>query len=168
MESFLLKHPGEYELIWVTRFPETCTMRTGITVVRQRSLSYFKLFLRCGIFITNDMIDEALVKKRGQIFLTTWHGGGAYKKVGKETINEDKTFAANFDKWYKRLDYFVSSCQACTDMYAEAFSLDRKIFLETGLLSYKRADKNFAFCAKFSDDCAGKRAVRFTLFIGNH
>lgn len=163
-------------------------MRTGITVVRQRSLSYFKLFLRCGIFITNDMIDEALVKKRGQIFLTTWHGGGAYKKVGKETINEDKTFAANFDKWYKRLDYFVSSCQACTDMYAEAFSLDRKIFLETGtprndifflqasgnqktctgLLSYKRADKNFAFCAKFSDDCAGKRAVRFEIFIGNH
>lgn len=71
MESFWLKHPGEYELIWVTRFPETCTMRTGITVVRQRSLSYFKLFLRCGIFITNDMIDEALVKKRGQIFLTT-------------------------------------------------------------------------------------------------
>ena len=104
MESFWLKHPGEYELIWVTRFPETCTMRTGITVVRQRSLSYFKLFLRCGIFITNDMIDEALVKKR--------------------------------------------TC--------------------TGLLSYKRADKNFAFCAKFSDDCAGKRAVRFTLFIGNH
>ena len=111
MESFWLKHPGEYELIWVTRFPETCTMRTGITVVRQRSLSYFKLFLRCGIFITNDMIDEALVKKRGQIFLTTWHGGGAYKKVGRETINEDETFAANFDKWYKRLDYFVSSCQ---------------------------------------------------------
>lgn len=71
MESFWLKHPGKYELIWVTRFPETCTMRTGITVVRQRSLSYFKLFLRCGIFITNDMIDEALVKKRGQIFLTT-------------------------------------------------------------------------------------------------
>ena len=184
MESFWLKHPGEYELIWVTRFPETCTMRTGITVVRQRSLSYFKLFLRCGIFITNDMIDEALVKKRGQIFLTTWHGGGAYKKVGKETINEDETFAANFDKWYKRLDYFVSSCQACTDMYAvrpknlfgNRNAKKRYFFLQasgnqktcTGLLSYKRADKNFAFCAKFSDDRAGKRAVRFTLFIRNH
>ena len=134
MESFWLKHPGEYELIWVTRFPETCTMRTGITVVRQRSLSYFKLFLRCDIFITNDMIDEALVKKRGQTFLTTWHGGGAYKKVGKETINEDETFAANFDKWYKRLDYFVSSCQACTDMYAEAFSLDRKNVYRTFII----------------------------------
>ena len=110
------------------------------------------------------------------------------KKSAKETINEDETFAANFDKWYKRLDYFVSSCQACTDMYAEAFSLDRKIFLETGtprndiffsehpeiqktctgLLSYKRTNENFTFRAKFSDDRSGKRAVRFEIFIGNN
>ena len=64
MESFWLKHPGEYELIWVTRFSGNLYDADRNTVVRQRSLSYFKLFLRCGIFITNDMIDEALVKKK--------------------------------------------------------------------------------------------------------
>lgn len=132
MDAFWLQHPGEYELIWVTRFPETCSMRSGITVVRQRSLAYFKLFLRTGIFITNDMVDEALVKKRGQIFLSTWHGGGAYKKVGAATVGEDAGFARNFSKWYGRLDYFVSSCRVCTDLYADAFGLDRNIFLETG------------------------------------
>lgn len=124
--------PEQYELIWVTRFPETCDARVGVTVVKQRSLSFFRLFIRTKYFITNDMIDEALVKKRGQIFLTTWHGGGAYKKVGISTTSEDPQFAKNFSKWYGRLDYFVSSCQKCTDMYAEAFGLDKNCFLETG------------------------------------
>lgn len=132
IETLRLQRPDKYELIWVTRFPETCEKRDGITVVRQRSLAYFKLFLRTKFFITNDMVDEALVKKNGQIFLTTWHGGGAYKKVGITTLKEDAGFAKNFSKWYGRLDYFVSSCKACTDLYASAFGLDRQIFIETG------------------------------------
>lgn len=132
IETLRLQRPDKYELIWVTRFPETCEKRDGITVVRQRSLAYFKLFLRTKFFITNDMVDEALVKKNGQIFLTTWHGGGAYKKVGITTLKEDAGFAKNFSKWYGRLDYFVSSCKACTNLYASAFGLDRQIFIETG------------------------------------
>lgn len=132
MEALQSQRPDQYERIWVTRFPETCEKRPGITVVRQRSLAYFKRFIRTKYFITNDMVDEALVKKHGQIFLTTWHGGGAYKKVGITTRKEDAGFAKNFSKWYERLDYFISSCRACTDLYAGAFGLDRKIFVETG------------------------------------
>ena len=124
--------PGRYELIWVTRFPETCDARTGITVVKHRSLSFFRLFIRTKYFISNDMIDEALVKKKGQVFLTTWHGGGAYKKVGVSTMGEDAAFAKKFTKWYGRLDYFLSSCKKCTSMYSEAFGLDKSRFLETG------------------------------------
>lgn len=132
LETLRSQRPAEYELIWVTRFPETCETKRGVTVVRQRSLAYFKLFLRTKFFITNDMVDEALVKKSGQRFLTTWHGGGAYKKVGVTTLKEDIGFANNFTKWYGRLDYFVSSCKVCTDLYASAFGLDRQIFIETG------------------------------------
>ena len=117
MESFWLKHPGEYELIWVTRFPETCTMRTGITVVRQRSLSYFKLFLRCGIFITNDMIDESLVKKRGQIFLTTWHGGGCYTwSLAKGVGNRGLVYAQDIDKSVLDFIEFVKQKRHCSNV----------------------------------------------------
>lgn len=132
MDAIWRNYPGEYELIWVTRFPESCEALDDIIVVKQRSLAYFKYFIRTKYMITNDMIDEALVKKRGQIFLSTWHGGGAYKKVGMSTRSEDIHFAQNFQKWYGRLDYFVSSCQKCTDMYAEAFGLDKQSFLATG------------------------------------
>lgn len=132
LHALLQSYPDEYEFIWVTRFPDTCEPRKNITVVRQRSLRYFLSFIRTKFFITNDMVDEALIKKRGQIFLNTWHGGGAYKKVGTTTITEDAEFAKNFHKWYGRLDYFVSSCQMCTDTYTEAFHLSPHAFLETG------------------------------------
>ncbi len=132
MDALQAHSQGSYQLIWVTRFPESCEPREGITVVRQRSLSYFLLFIRTKYLITNDMVDEALVKKKGQIFLTTWHGGGAYKKVGTSTKSENADFAKNFSLWYSRLDCFISSCKACTDMYADAFDLDPHIFLETG------------------------------------
>lgn len=137
--------PEQYELIWVSRFPDTCDGRTGITIVRQRSLAYFRLFLRTKFFITNDMIDETLIKKKGQVFLTTWHGGGAYKKVGISTTTEDREFKKNFKKWYGRLDYFVSSCQVCTDMYGEAFGLKPSCFLETG------TPRNDIFFSKHSE-----------------
>lgn len=132
MDAIQRCKPDQFEIIWITRFPETCEKRRNVTVVRQRSWSYFFLFLRTKYFITNDMIDESLVKKRGQIFLSTWHGGGAYKKVGECTQKEDKYFAENFKKMYGRLDYFVSSCKVCTKLYADAFDLDPRIFIETG------------------------------------
>ena len=132
MDYIRQKAPEQYELFWVTRFPETCEIRNDVIVVKRRSLSYFRYFITTKYFITNDMVDESLVKKKGQIFLTTWHGGGAYKKVGISTINEDTAFAKNFKRWYGRLDYFVSSCRKCTDMYSDAFGLARQQFLETG------------------------------------
>lgn len=132
METIRHNNPDEYELIWVTRFPESCETREGVTVVKQRSLAYYIFFLRTKYMITNDMIDESLFKKSGQVFLSTWHGGGAYKKVGVSTLSENTNFAHNFSKWYGRLDYFVSSCHACTEMYAEAFGLKKQQFLETG------------------------------------
>lgn len=132
LDALRQNEPGKYELIWVTRFPQSCEKKEDVIVVKQRSFIYFRYFIRTKYFITNDMVDEALVKKPKQIFVSTWHGGGAYKKVGLSTLKEDADFAKNFSKWYGRLDYFVSSCQKCTDMYAEAFGLNKQIFLETG------------------------------------
>ena len=93
---------------------------------------FFRTFIRTKIFITNDMVDENLIKKPGQIFISTWHGGGAYKKVGISTCAESKEMARHFRKWYGRLDHFVSSCRKCTTNYTEAFHLPAACFLEIG------------------------------------
>lgn len=133
MDYLLRYEPGKYELIWITSYPESCEPMEGVKVVGMRSFSYFLSFIRTKFFITNDMVDENLIKKRNQVFINTWHGGGAYKKVGLDTINESAELAKNFKKWYQRTDYFISSCAKCTFFYAKAFGISQEKFLEIGM-----------------------------------
>lgn len=133
MEYLLQHEPGKYELIWATIDPESCQEIQGVKVVGRRSFSYFYYFIRTKYYITNDMADENLIKKKGQIFISTWHGGGAYKKVGLSTVYENAELAKCFGKWYHRLDYFISSCRKSTLLFSEAFGLETSQFLEIGM-----------------------------------
>lgn len=126
------KHPGQWDLVWVTEYPESLPHLPGVRICGRRSFQYFRTFIRTKVFITNDMVDENLIKKPGQLFISTWHGGGAYKKVGISTCAESEEMARHFRKWYGRLDYFVSSCRKCTTNYTEAFHLPASCFLEIG------------------------------------
>ena len=126
------KHPGQWDLVWVTEYPESLPHLPGVRICGRRCFQYFRTFIRTKVFITNDMVDENLIKKPGQLFISTWHGGGAYKKVGISTCAESKEMARHFRKWYGRLDYFVSSCRKCTTNYTEAFHLPASCFLEIG------------------------------------
>ncbi len=132
LSHILQREPGRYELFWVSCFPDSCEPMDGVTVVARRSFAYFFVFIRTKYFITNDMVDENLVKKKGQVFISTWHGGGAYKKVGIETSGENAEISKYFGRWYRRLDHFVSSCRVCTELYSEAFGLDKNKFWEIG------------------------------------
>ncbi|MCI5640585.1 MAG: CDP-glycerol glycerophosphotransferase family protein, partial [Lachnospiraceae bacterium] len=106
--AFLLRYlqqyfPDHYELLWITTAPDSCTPLPNVKIVGRRSLQYFRYYIRTKIYISNDMIDEWLIKKKGQIYLTTWHGGGAYKQIGKQVCSEDSEFIKNYDKLYNRL-----------------------------------------------------------------
>lgn len=132
LSHILQREPGRYELFWVSCFPDSCEPMDGVTVVARRSFAYFFVFIRTKYFITNDMVDENLVKKKGQLFISTWHGGGAYKKVGIGTSEENMEISKYFGRWYQRLDYFVSSCRVCTELYSKAFNLAERKFWEIG------------------------------------
>lgn len=130
---YLQEHfPDQYELYWISTAPNTCNAPPGIQVIGRRSFRYFYLYLRTKVYITNDMIDEWLIKKPGQIYLSTWHGGGAYKQIGKQACSSDLEFIKNYDKLYKRLDYFVASCKKSEELFLPAMELSHTIFLPYG------------------------------------
>lgn len=135
--AFLLRYlqqyfPDHYELLWITTAPDSCTPLPNVKIVGRRSLQYFRYYIRTKIYISNDMIDEWLIKKKGQIYLTTWHGGGAYKQIGKQVCSEDSEFIKNYDKLYNRLDYFVASCKKSAEIFQSAMKLPDTIFLPYG------------------------------------
>ncbi len=129
---------GAFELVWVSDWPETCGRPAGITVVGKGSFLYYFYFIRTKFFITNDYFDENLIKKKGQIIVCTWHGGGAYKKIGTKALLKTGEKILNSKKSYGRFSFFLSSCQKCTDTFPALLGLSGAEMLNIGSLGNDR------------------------------
>lgn len=68
-------------------------------IVKKYSLRFFYLIETSKIVITNMNLPKGIVKRRGQIFINTWHGAGGLKGY----INKDCD--------YNIYDYFVSESE---------------------------------------------------------
>ena len=122
--------PNRYEVVYPVR-AGTETAPDAV-YVKPFSFQYFKMVLTSGTVFTNCGGLSYLPKRKGQVFVNTWHGGGAYKKVGTDVWDtplsraEDKMNAEN-------TDYLFSSCGAFTDFEAPPMMFDRAKCLPTGL-----------------------------------
>lgn len=126
----LMKSP-DYKLYWVSEYPESIPEDPRYKVVRYRSLQYFKLFVQTKIYVTNDMLDELLYKRKGQVILGTWHGGGAYKRVGFPTV---KGWYQKYiyELYYKRFDYMLSDSELNTTVHKVDLEISVEKSLEYG------------------------------------
>lgn len=109
--EFLLKnYSGLYEIVWVLESPDRVALPKGITTVKKRSFANFFYHMTAKVIIANMADDVYIPKRKNQIFINTWHGGGAYKKVG---LSFDKTHSKLRD-WQGKIvqqetSYYVSS-----------------------------------------------------------
>ncbi|MGU7966186.1 CDP-glycerol glycerophosphotransferase family protein [Streptococcus suis] len=109
------KFNGEYELLFVLDNPEKQTVPSGIRVIKNKSLLFFFYRFTSKVIISN-MTDEVyLPKRKSQIFIQTWHAGGAYKKVAN-SYRETQTLAT---RWQNKIvanetDYYLSSSELFT------------------------------------------------------
>ncbi|MCM1119031.1 MAG: CDP-glycerol glycerophosphotransferase family protein [bacterium] len=101
----------DYEYIWsIKEFPEKMK---GVKYIKYKSLKW--LYYQCvaKVIVSNCRPDIYIPKRKGQIFIETWHGGGAYKIVGREAHNYNKS-KIRVTKWRERaecskIDYFLAS-----------------------------------------------------------
>ena len=54
----------------------------GVTIVRHNSHFYFFHMLTSRVIISNNAISPKIPIRKSQFVINTWHGGGAFKKVG--------------------------------------------------------------------------------------
>lgn len=129
----LLKDKSKgYKLYWITQYPETIEYADGFKVLKRRSIKYYFICSIAKVFITNDMADETLNKRKGQIFISTWHGGGAFKKAGYDivkSVQEEKLLHT----WYDAIDYMIVSSRYLADKFQGAFHLKSEQILRTGM-----------------------------------
>lgn len=74
---------AEPEIVWAFHAPEKFGFlkARGIRVMSDRGLKFILTALTARVIVTNTYYKPYLPRRRGQFYLRTWHGGGAYKRV---------------------------------------------------------------------------------------
>lgn len=121
------------------------TLPGNATKVKRKSLFYFYLFSRAGIWVSDTRMPTYLRKRKDTVYIQTWHGTPLKKlALDMETVTMEgeksiadykKKFAENTRTW----DYLLSQNSYSTAIFKRAFAFDKEI-LEIG---YPRNDLLF-------------------------
>ena len=113
----LLKNKVELEYVWTFCNPNDFSfMDKRVKKVRYKSLSYLYYTLTARIVVENAEGWSILPKRKGQIVINTWHGGGAYKGVGLNRRDTSKAEDRNMLEKHQRVSLYLSSSRAFTEM----------------------------------------------------
>lgn len=130
-------HPGKYRFIWVIDKKKT-KVPYKHTKVKRFSIRYCYYLARCKYYIFNGRQPVWIKKRKGNVFLQTWHGTPLKKLVfDLEDINsatpryKKETYTQS-----RAWDYLIAANQYSSDIFRRCFMYDKKM-LETG---YPRND----------------------------
>ncbi len=118
IDQFLRKEKADVEIIWGRKQAGDASYPGEVECLSRYSLSFLRYFCTASVVLFNDGLPSWLEKREGQVWINTWHGGGAYKKI-------DAAFLKNPNKWQKlrayhtfnKIDDVVSSCSRFTDSF---------------------------------------------------
>ena len=131
--SEYMKNDDTYEIVWSFNNPEPYDelRQQGIITVKQGSLQYFYYYLSSKVIVFNDLLEAFLPTTENQVYINTWHGGGAYKKWGM-LLDWNWMGRIRYHMTHK-FNYFLSSCKLYTYYAAQAFDVQEKQFIDSGL-----------------------------------
>jgi CDP-glycerol glycerophosphotransferase len=108
--------------------------RKDVKTVKHNSLKYIYHIMTSRVLISNTGISAVFPLRKSQMVINTWHGSGAYKKVGKDIdskVNGTSDFRIRLSN--KNLTYFVSGCRKFSEVMSGALGLDIDKFLPIGM-----------------------------------
>ena len=131
LDIFILNKAGnKYQIVFPIREGQEAP-KNGEIIVKPMTVDYFKQLLTSKVIITNAGGVSYLPKRKGQTIISTWHGGGPYKKTGTAVY---KT------KWYKwetllnarNIDYIMSTCKYFSEFEAKTMLFEDSQIIPAG------------------------------------
>lgn len=115
-ELLYAEHP-EIQQVWAFEEPEKFAFlkEKGFKVVKYKSLEYLYYVMTSKVYVDNAEFWSALKFRPGQMVLETWHGGGAYKRVGSDRIDVNQREQQHAVEKMNKITLFLSSSRAFTD-----------------------------------------------------
>ena len=161
ISELLLKEHPEIQQVWAFNEPEKFRFleEKGIKVVKYKSLEYLYYVMTAKVYVDNAEFWSILKFRPEQMVLETWHGGGAYKRVGGHRIDVNQREQQHAVEKMNKITLFLSSSKAFTDFVIRDAYQYRGEVLECGL---PRNDD------LLSPDPAASQRVRKALDIPEH
>ena len=130
--NYIVKRYGnKYKYVWVLNSNDKIS--GACSVVKFLSPCYFYRLLSSKVIVSNLGIEPFFPKRKGQLFVNTWHGSGAYKtQILSDKMGSTKYHYEIRDYRGKITDYYISGCKKYSEVMAIAWNTDIKKFLSVG------------------------------------
>lgn len=173
----------KYEYVWVLNdhnlLPEK--YRGIVKTVKYLSYKHIYYLLTSEFIISNLGIEPIIPKRKSQVFINTWHGGGAYKRV-----SADMNMFTKSEKYYIRkmrdirrndTTFFLSSSERFTEVSSQDFFVNKNNFVSSGLprndrffntLPEERLEARRYFCELYKIPVDNLLVLYAPTFRGSH
>lgn len=130
ISEYIHSQNNSYTIVWAFNDPEKFHFlnNKGIQIVKYNSLQFIKLCLTSKYIVTNTRDLTHIPFSKRQCVINTWHGGGAYKRVGSEKAQLAKVELFREKIAQKTPLVYLSSCRLSTEY------IFRKSFHHSGLV----------------------------------
>lgn len=135
-EYLLSNYKDVYDIVWVfdATLPMPNNLPQGIRIVKYFSLEYLKELHTAKYVVCNARTGKGHMwhKRKGQIYIQTWHSSLRLKTIEKDAINSlPEGYIKNAIADSSRIDYIISGCEFSSNIFKNSFWYDGKI-LECG------------------------------------
>ena len=113
---YLLAHnSGSYSFVWEFDDVSKSSLVPDAAVVKAGSLRALILCMTSKYLVFNAELPWYIPLRKSQVYLQTWHGGGAYKKLG---LAANWGWKSDFEQKLcsRQVSYYVSSCKKLTEV----------------------------------------------------
>ena len=126
----LERYGTSYKYVW--ELEDDSRVISGAECVKRLTLKSFILMMTSQYIITNNDFIWWIPLRKSQVMLETWHGGGAYKRVG---LYEKWSKIMLLDqKWNARkITHYISSSRKFTEVQAPSKWVPEYKFINTGM-----------------------------------
>lgn len=125
--QLLVSKYSDLEYIWIYNKKQ----KRNLTCIRRNTWRYVCTLMSSSVYITNDDIPIYIPFRRSQMVINTWHGGGAYKRVGMALCPNFST-RVYYKLFNRSISWFISSSKVFTDIISDSFLVEKQKFLPFG------------------------------------
>lgn len=130
------KFTSSLDIIWIIGDNDNIdidTFPSNVRFVKRKSLSFIYHTLRCRVYVTNTGFPVYIPFKKNRYVINTWHGGGAYKKVGIDTSARYKSHPYVVKTKNRLTSLWLSSSKYFTEQVIRQSMCYKGEVLEIGL-----------------------------------